>query len=63
MVDFLDLGFISITSKYDLGSILEMVCLKCITFWIVLTMTNDIMVAAIAALTSYIIDSQLTTRL
>ena len=63
VVDLLDLGEIEITSKYNLGRILEMVCLKCLTFWVVLTMTNDFMLAGVSALVSHIIDSQLTTRL
>ena len=38
-------------------------CLKCISFWVVLLVTQDLKLALLTSLAAYIIDSYIVTRL
>lgn len=41
----------------------NLLCAKCFTFWIVLLGTQDLIFAAIASLTAYLLDSFVVTKL
>ena len=38
-------------------------CLKCVSFWVVLLVTQDLKLALLTSLAAYIIDSYIVTRL
>jgi hypothetical protein len=47
----------------ELNININLLCAKCFTFWIVLLGTQDLMIAAIASLTAYLLDSFVVTKL
>lgn len=44
-------------------SLQQLVCLKCLTFWIVLGITFNPFIAAVAAIINYILDNLYPTKL